>query len=529
MRRSTILAFVVAVLLSVPATQASAEQLVKVNIVGDGEGEVRFGDPEILLGLPPLECKYTPPGPATGVCESEMTVELGLEALWAEAIAAPGSQFVKWTVQSGEVEGCGTFASCYPLVQPPGSGTGHSEITAEFACDVPGTCSEFVVVDPAWHLTLTKAPDPSTGEGTGSVSSKPKGVKCGVNCTEAASPFHPGVLVTLKAKPSKESTFVEWTGACSGVESLECTVLAEGGFGEETLEAIFTGKSKPIENPQALTVDKGESSGQGTVRAYGGLGCEADCWWTTVLYQGPPKAKTVKLKQTAAFGSEFVKWVGCDSEEEEGVVCLVTMETDRTVSAVFDALPNKVLTVNKSYETGKGRVISKPTGVKCGFYCIQAVAEMPEGAAIELKAKPAKEVEFVEWVGGDCDESTNPICIVTMNTNEITEAVFDTPSKALKEESAATLTVSKGEGTGFGTVKGTGGLGCEFLCTSTDVVYQGPTATKPGKTVTLKAISAPGSKAVEWEGCTGFEEEGAICLVTMEEDTEVVATFDELE
>jgi len=383
-------------------------------------------------------------------------------------------------------------------------------------------------------LTLTKSPDPSTGEGTGSVSSKPKGVKCGYFCTEAVASMYVETPVLLKAKPSKEATFVEWTGACTGVEGLECTIpMAD----DEEVGAVFAGSSKPIENPKALTVDKGESTGEGTVKGTAGLGCEALCTETTVLYKGPDEAKakpgkTVKLKQAAAFGSEFVEWVGCDSEEEEGVVCLVTMEEDRTVSAVFAALPNKVLTVNKSYETGYGSVASKPKGVKCGFYCIQAVADMPEGAAIELKAKPGKEAALVEWVGGDCEGSTELICVVTMDTDETTEAVFSNPSKALKEESAATLTVSKGSSTGFGTVKGTGGLGCEFLCTSTDVVYQGPVSLpkpKPGKTVKLKASSAPGSAAVEWSGCTGFEEEGAICLVTMEEDTEVVATFDELE
>gem|GEM_PF-845006 len=539
------LAAVVAAFFLVPVAQAAAEGLT-VSVAGSGNGVVKtfnLVDPT----EPPINCNK--PSAEGDVCVEEVAPGNG-EAYYLAATPAAGSKFVGWTVAVGtpwspgeelclgdelEKETVALFNGpedgyegmeglC--AVAPEG---GVAEVTAEF--------EEESKVTNLRTLTVTKSPAPDAGTGTGSVSSKPKGVKCGFSCSEAVASMYKETPVLLKAKPSKEATFVEWKhesekgpGICDGVTLLECTVpMAE----DESVEAIFAGSSKPIANPKALTVDKGESSGKGTVKGTGGLGCEAECDETTVLYAGPNEekakpGKTVKLKRAAAFGSEFVEWVGCDSFEEEGAVCLVTMETDKTVSAVFAALPNKVLTVNKTYSTGNGSVASKPKGVKCGFYCTQAVANMPEGAAIELKAKPGKETTLVEWVGGDCNGSTELICVVTMNTDETTEAVFSNPSKALKEESAATLTVSKGESTGFGTVKGTGGLGCEFLCTSTKVVYQGPT-TKPGKTVKLKSISAPGSAAVEWSGCTGFEEEGAICLVTMEEDTEVVATFEELE
>jgi hypothetical protein len=261
------------------------------------------------------------------------------------------------------------------------------------------------------------------------------------------------------------------------------------------------------------------------VSVYGSLSCGASCTETTVLYQGPTTkpGKTLILKQAPAFGSEFTGWEGCDEVNESGY-CIVTMETDRTVTAEYEALPNKVLTVDKSYSSGNGSVLSKPKGIKCGPACTQAVAAMPEGADVLLTAKPGKETTFVEWVGGDCDESTSPTCTVTMNSDETTKAVFSKASKALKEESAATLTLAKA-GTGFGTVKGAG-LGCEALCLSTDVVFQGPTS-KPGKLVTLKAISAPGSKPVEWSGCDS-EPEGN-CVVTMNSSREVTASFDELE
>jgi Divergent InlB B-repeat domain len=382
-------------------------------------------------------------------------------------------------------------------------------------------------------LTITKSPDPAAGEGQGIVQSKPKGVKCGYYCSEAVAQMYLETPVTLKEKPGKTSTFVEWTGACSGSEET-CTVpMAEA----EEVGAVFTGTSKVLSPAEGLTVEKA-GDGEGTVKGTAGLGCEALCSSTEVLYQGPvtepkPKAgKKVTLKQSPAFGSAFVGWEGC-AEEVEGS-CVVFMEEDLTVVAEYEALPDLTLTVDKTYATGNGQVQSKPKGIKCGYYCTQAVAAMPEGSEIELKAKPGKETTFVEWVGGDCDESTELVCVVTMDEAEATEAVFSNPSKALKEGSEATLTLTKA-GSGFGTVKAAGGLGCEALCLSTDVVYQGPVLEpkpKPGKTVLLRAYSAPGSGPVQWSGCEeepepepGFVE----CEVHMEEDMEVTASFEELE
>jgi len=378
-------------------------------------------------------------------------------------------------------------------------------------------------------LTVTKSPAPNAGSGTGLVSSKPTGIKCGTACDEAVIRMYKESSVELTAKASTGSTFVEWTGACTGA-SPTCTIKMTE---DKEVGAVFTGTSKAFSPAEALTVSKGQSEGnggKGTVKAYGSLTCEADCWSTTILYQGPitePKAmagKTVILKQFPAFGSKFVGWTGCDSEPEGN--CQVTMEADREVTAEYAALPNKTLTVNKAYAKGNGSVSSKPKGIKCATTCTQAVASMPEGAKVELVAKPTTGT-FVKWVGGDCNESASPTCVVTMNADETTEAVFSDPGKAIAE--AKTLTLEKA-GSGYGTVKASG-LTCEVLCTSTSVLYQGPITepkAKPGKTVILKGAPAPGSRAVEWFGCDSIDEEGN-CVVAIEGDRKVTATFDELE
>jgi len=372
-------------------------------------------------------------------------------------------------------------------------------------------------------LTVTKSGNGPGG--TGAVSSKPKGIKCGTTCSSAVASMYKETPVVLTEKPGTTSTFVEWTGACSG-SAPTCTVpMSE----DEEVGAVFAGTSKELNPAEALTVSKGESSGKGTVKGPG-LGCEAECTSTVVLFQGPitePKAKPGKivvLKQAPAFGSAFSGWSGCESEPEGN--CQVTMETAKEVTAEYTALPNKALTVNKEYAKGNGSVSSKPKGIKCGTTCTQAVAQMPEGASVELTAKPSTGT-FVKWEGGDCNGSTNPVCTVTMNTDETTKAVFSDPGKAFSP--AETLTLNKA-GSGFGTVKAAG-LGCEVLCSSTSVIYQGPITepkAKPGKVVVLKATSAPGSKAVEWSGCDSETEAGE-CVVAMETAKEVTATFDELE
>ncbi|MGE5280868.1 MAG: InlB B-repeat-containing protein [Chloroflexota bacterium] len=525
MKRATFAATVVAFLL-VPATPAAAEGTLKVNIAGSGSGEVKdlaiFNHTE-----PEIECP--------GVCEGVINEENPYDDIGA--FADEGSEFVGWTITSGTslVDSCeekglreevlDPYQELYPgidgicIIEPV---SGVAEITAEF--------DTTIIVDPIGSLVVTKSPNPASGEGTGTVLSNPRGIRCGKACTEAVGFLYMHGPVELTAKPSPEDVFVEWTGACSG-SSPTCTVNVEA-LGRINVGAVFSGPSKEILNPTPLTVDKGESYGEGTAKGPG-LSCEALCNETTVLYQGPltePKVKpgkTVVLKQAPAFGSEFTGWSGCDSVNEEGN-CVVEMSEPKTVSAEYAVLPSVSLTVEKSpYTSGAGTVLSKPRGIKCGSYCTQAIASMPEGAAVELKEKPAKENSFVKWQGGDCEGLTTEICVVTMDEAETIAAVFSGPTKTVANPQ--TLTLAKGEGfrSGYGTVKGPG-LRCEALCTSTSVFYKGPVAVKPGKTIVLKQAPEFGSAFFGWSGCDSEDEEGN-CVVTMGTAREVVAEFNELE
>jgi hypothetical protein len=536
----------VGALLLLPAAQAFANGTVIVSIEGTGSGEVsssegaaKFGAPGAYVGTPAIECPYSG-GKQSGICENEMDAveEEGIEGTGVTEYPAAGSEFAGWTIEGGSFSFnyefyCGGGAPDFCFAGALYGEELIEEVTAVFCLE--GQTEKECLGAPKGPtnrrtLTITKSAG-GTG-GIGSVSSKPKGINCGAACSSAVASMYKNTPVTLTAKPSLGSTFTKWEnakegGTCDGSASTTCTVpMAEA----ESLEAVFGGTSKAILNPQALTLSKGESSGYGTVKG-SGLACEAECSETTVLYQGPtgvaPKnkpGKTVELKATAAFGSEFSGWSGSGCSGTG--TCLVTMEEAKTVTATFTAKPLASLTVNKA-GSGTGGVSSKPKAINCGTTCTTQSATVPEGEAIVLKEKPGTEMTFTGWSGGGCS-GTAETCTVSLSEATSVTATFSGSPKAILNAQKLTLTKA---GSGYGTVKAAG-LTCEVLCTSTVSLYQGPTGVapknKPGKTVVLKALSAPGSKTVEWTGCLS-NPTPTECSVTMEAAVGVTATFNEIE
>jgi Divergent InlB B-repeat domain len=524
--RLTILLATVAAFLLVPASQAFAAEAghLKVNVAGSGHGEVNstkgfffFGG--ILKGEPPVECSGPP---SSGVCETEENEEF----VALRIVLGPSTEFTGWTVEQGEpISGCEAVPSEEELETAKSSEWGE----AAYNCVIGGeegaeVTANFKSLGPTNRRTLTLTKSAGGTGGIGSVTSKPKGINCGTACNSAVASMYESTPVTLTEKPATGSTFKEWTGACSG-SSPTCTVPMSAN---EEVGAVYEGTSKAIANPQELTLTKGESTGQGTVKATG-LTCENECTSTVALYQGPtgiaPKnkpGKTVELKATAAFGSTFTGWSGSGCSGTG--VCKVTMEEAKEVTATFTAKPTAALTVNKS-GTGTGTVTSKPKAINCATTCTTQSATVPTGESIVLKEKPATG-SFEGWSGGGCS-GTAETCTVSLSEAGTVTAKFGGTAKPIAN--AQELTLNKA-GSGYGTIKGTG-LTCEVLCTSTVSLYQGPTGVapknKPGKTVVLKALSAPGSAPVEWSGCLS-NPSPTECSVTMEEAEEVTATFNEL-
>jgi hypothetical protein len=83
------------------------------------------------------------------------------------------------------------------------TGTGNCVVSVSAAASVAATFTLKPIT-----LTITTA-----GAGAGTVTSSPAGISCGSTCMAS---FNYGTVVTLTAAPTASSTFMGWSGACSG-------------------------------------------------------------------------------------------------------------------------------------------------------------------------------------------------------------------------------------------------------------------------------------------------------------------------
>jgi hypothetical protein len=100
--------------------------------------------------------------------------------------------------------------------------------TGTGTCNVPMDGTRGVVATftrRSYALTVNRT-------GAGTVTSAPAGIYCGAACAAA---LDAGTMVTLTATPDPTTTFVGWTGACSGT-SLTCTMMMNGA---KTVSATF--------------------------------------------------------------------------------------------------------------------------------------------------------------------------------------------------------------------------------------------------------------------------------------------------
>jgi choice-of-anchor A domain-containing protein/uncharacterized repeat protein (TIGR01451 family)/uncharacterized repeat protein (TIGR02543 family) len=82
--------------------------------------------------------------------------------------------------------------------------------------------------------TVTVAKDPGS-RGTGRVVTSPAAILCDVGCPSASAQFMSGTLVSFTATAAAGSTFVGWTGACSGTAN-PCNVVVNA---DTTITAQF--------------------------------------------------------------------------------------------------------------------------------------------------------------------------------------------------------------------------------------------------------------------------------------------------
>ncbi len=346
------------------------------------------------------------------------------------------------------------------------------------------------------------------GTGSGTVTSSPAGINCGVFCSRK---FPVGSVVTLTAKAGEGSKFTGWSGGytpmpgddCSGTGTCKMTlvfiriaVFPPPPPPPVGVTATFERESKP--NLKDLTVSKA-GTGSGTVKSSpAGIDCGSIC--ATGLEEG----KEVTLIASPNAGSAFSSWKGCDAAN--GRECKVTVDAAEAVSAKFTEV--KTLSVQKE-GVGLGSVKASPGGISCQAACVSAEAEFsagPPAKEVTLMAAPYKGSAFVEW-GGDCSGSS-PTCKVTLSAAKSVTAEFAPISKVI-------LTLDKPPGTG--TVKSApASINCAVACSSqTSGFYLG---SEVGLTETPYK-----SAFSQWMGsCSGNL---STCKLTMTEAKTVGAEF----
>ncbi|MFO0597668.1 MAG: hypothetical protein U0228_20345 [Myxococcaceae bacterium] len=346
------------------------------------------------------------------------------------------------------------------------SGTGTCTVTLSAATTVTATFTRR-----QFALTVSVA-----GTGSGRVTSSPAAIDCGASCS---ANFDAGSTVTLTAAPDSGSTFMGWSGACSGTGVCTVTISAV-----TSVSATFTRETFDLTVVRAGT-------GAGTVTSSpAGVSCGATC--TASFGSGT----AVTLSATADATSTFSGWSGgaCSGTG----TCTVTLAAATTVTATFTRNRHTLQIVRAG--TGSGTVTSSPAGVSCGATCS---ADFDEGSMVTLTATPDGTSSFAGWAGA-CTGS-GP-CVVTLSAAASVTATFNATSSA--------LTVIRA-GTGGGTVTSSpAGINCGATCSSSFTA---------STVVTLTASADASSTFDGWSGggCSGT----ATCTVTVNAALTVTATF----
>ena len=356
------------------------------------------------------------PGTCTGTtspCEVTMSEAIELEAgfdlqatqksLAIDTTTGTGTGAVNCEVNGGTVdEPCATNylgGTELKLIPVPSAhsefvefenGTGSAIGCFGGSCEF--TITEATTVDatfdaiPQFTLAVTKA-----GTGSGTVTSSPPGINCGVDCSE---PYDEGEVVTLTATAGGGSTFAGWSGAgCSGTGTCVVTMSAAANVTATFNIAIFS-----------LSVVKA-GSGSGTVTSSpSGINCGSEC------QHAYNSGTVVTLTATAGGGSTFAGWSGAGCSGTG--TCVVTMSAAKEATATFTPI-SQTLTITKS-GTGTGSVTCN--GTSCA-------ASYNQGTLVTLAATPASGSSFAGWSGAGC--SGTGTCVVTMSANTAVTATFN--------------------------------------------------------------------------------------------------------
>jgi phospholipase C len=159
---------------------------------------------------------------------------------------------------------------------------------------------------------------------------------------------------------------------------------------------------------QSLSVQF-SGNGKGVVKSNpAAIGCTSNCTASFTTNT------VVQLTAMPVAGSMFAGWTGACTGT---ATCQVSLSGSTAVTATFNALPQKQLTV--TVPAGQGTVISSPSGINCPATCS---ANFLSGTKITLSVAPATGFAVASWTGA-CTGNT-PTCVVTLNSNASVQVAF---------------------------------------------------------------------------------------------------------
>ena len=239
------------------------------------------------------------------------------------------------------------------------------------------------------------------GGGSGTVSSNPSGIDCGVTCS---ANYNSGTSVTLTATPTAGSTFNGWSGACTGTGS--CVMSMSAAQSVSASFALIT---------YSLSVTK-SGTGSGTVSSSpAGINCGSTCTSNFT------SSTSVTLSATAATGSSFAGWSGggCSGTGS----CAVTMNAAQNVTATFTLVP-----------------VSLPS---CTLTATPASISAGSSSTLTANCSPA--ATSYTWSGGSCAGTTGASCTVTpAATTTYTVAGSNSGGNGTSASATVTVTTSSG-------------------------------------------------------------------------------------
>jgi hypothetical protein len=322
---------------------------------------------------------------------------------------------------------------------------------------------------PPISLTFASASFPLTvvKQGSGTVTSTPPGIKCGLT---ACTGSFPQGSVALTADPASGAA---WTG-CDQSDRGKCVVNLKS---PRELSVSFA------RNKFRLRIDKG-GEGQGTVRARDfGIDCGKTC--SVELPQGAE----VLLASEPDKRSTLRELTGCEVIDAQR--CRVVMTEHKNVKAIFSPIADGfLLTVNVA---GSGSVRSDPPGINCPKTCSYRFGK---DQRVILTPIPGSAGVVAGWSG--CDNIDGSHCTVTMTAVRAVSLSFVPPPIRLSISSPKDLVVASEPA----------GIKCPPACAADF---------HPSTRVTL---FVHGTDAVDWQGCDPSDRPD-VCSIILERAAEV--------